>query len=316
MESECGHAAPAEAVSRHRMAAAIIITLAFVIGEALTGLFSHSLALLSDAGHNFADALALGFSWYAMWVAGKPSDPRRTFGYHRVAILAALVNAASLVVIALVIFWEAWQRLAAARPVQSGPMIWMALIAIAMNSLVAVWLRHGAKHDVNLRSAYLHMLGDAISAFGVVLAGVIIYLTGTPIADPIASFFIGALILASSWGILKETINTLLEGSPLGLNMPSLEKAIHGVPGVLNVHDLHVWTVGPGVVACSCHVVVAEQSIQSGQQILHNVVEELEHDFQITHTTVQIEVECCQPDAMYCRMQPNHDSAHHAHHHH
>lgn len=298
------------------MAAAILLTLAFVLAEVITGLFTHSLALISDAGHNFADALALGFSWYAMWVAGKPSDPRRTFGYHRVAILAALVNAASLVVIALVIFWEASRRITAQHPVQSGPMIWMALIAIVMNSVVAMWLRQGAGHDVNLRSAYLHMLGDAISAFGVVLAGIVIWLTGSPIADPIASFLIGALILASSWGILKETINILLEGSPLGLNMPELEEMIQQVPGVLNVHDLHVWTVGPGVVACSCHVVVAEQSIQSGQQILRNVVEELEHHYQITHTTVQIEAECCQPDDMYCRIEPNHNAAHHAHHHH
>ena len=313
MESNCECHTQREAVSRRRMAAAIIITFAFVAGEAVAGWLTHSLALISDAGHNFADGLALAFSWYAMWIASKPSDCRRTFGYHRVAILAALVNASSLVVIALFIFWEAWKRLGAPEAIQSGPMIWVALIAIGLNSLIAYWLQHGAKDDVNVRSAYLHMLGDAVSALGVVIAGLVIQFSGSVIADPIASFIIGALILWSSWGILKETVNTLLEGSPAGLDMSALERTIQEVPGVLAMHDLHVWTVGPGVVACSCHVVVAEQGIQSGQQILREVVEELEHHYRINHTTVQIEVEGCERGGMYCRVEPSHVGGHHGH---
>jgi len=300
-------------VSQRRMTMAIVITLAFVIGEVIAGIFSHSLALLSDAGHNFADALALLLSWYAMWIAGKPSDRHRTFGYHRVAILAALANATSLVIIALIIFWQGILRLNSPTEIHSGPMIGMAAVAIVINGVIAFWLHHGAKHDVNVRSAYLHMLGDALSAFGVVIAGVVIALTGNTTADPIASFLIAALILWSSWGILKETVNILLEGTPVGLDMSALEKTIREIRGVLNVHDLHVWTVGPGVIACSCHVVVAEQSVQSGQQILREVVEELEHDYEINHTTVQIEVEGCGPNEMYCKVQPN--QAHVGHHH-
>lgn len=286
------------------MGAAIIVTLLFVAGETVAGFLTHSLALLSDAGHNFADALALGFSWWAMWIAEKPSDPQRTFGYHRVAILAALVNAVTLVVIAVSIFWEAAIRFRTPEPISGGLMSGVAVGAVFINCLIAVWLHHDAKNDVNVRSAYLHMLGDAASAVGVVIAGLIILLTGHYIADPIASVLIGMLILVSSWGILKETVNILLEGSPQGLNMDELGKTITTVPGVLNVHDIHVWTVGPGVVACSCHIVLAEQSLQSGQRIMRLVVSELEHRFGICHTTVQIEVDGCDPSHTYCRMEP------------
>lgn len=294
----------------------IALTVAFVAGEALAGILTGSLALLSDAGHNLADALALGFSWYAMWIANKPSDCRRTFGYHRVAILAALANAVSLVVIALIIFWQAWDRLIHPRLVESTGMIWVASVAIGLNLIIAFWLHRGAEHDVNVRSAYLHMLGDAASALGVVAAGVIIALTGSRFADPVASFLIGALILWSSWGILRETLNALLEGTPEGLDMSALEKRISAVKGVLNVHDLHVWTVGPGVIACSCHVVVAEQGIRDGQSIMRDMSEELEHHYGINHTTIQIEVECCEPGEVFCHVEPSHNHSHshgHAH---
>ena len=303
-------------MSTRKMAAAVILTALFVIGEAVTGFFTHSLALLSDAGHNLADALALGLSWYALWIAAKPSDSKRTFGFHRVAILAALANAVSLMVIAGIIFWEAIQRLNNPHPVQGGPMIIMALVAIGMNCLIAMWLHHGAKHDVNVRSAYIHMLGDAASAFGVVIAGIIIAVSGKVIADPIASFIIGILIFWSSWGICKETVHILLEGSPPGMKMHDVETAIRAVEGVLNVHDLHVWTVGPGVIACSCHIVVAEQGIQSGQKILRAVAEELEHDFNINHATIQVEAEACEEsDEMYCHLHPTHSEIGHHHHH-
>jgi cobalt-zinc-cadmium efflux system protein len=301
---------------RRRMPWSIGLTLAFVLGEALAGVFTGSLALLSDAGHNLADGLALGLSWYAMWIADKPSDCHRTFGYHRVAILAALANAVSLVVIALIIFWQAWTRLLNPPPVESVGMIWVASIAIVINLIVAFWLHRGAHHDVNVRSAYIHMLGDAASALGVVVAGVVILLTGSRLADPIASFLIGALILWSSWGILRETVNTLLEGTPEGVDMGALERRISGVKGVLNVHDLHVWTVGPGVRACSCHVVVEEQGIRNGQSILRDVAEELEHHYGINHSTLQIEVERCDMSDVYCRVEPSHEPGHchgHAH---
>ena len=258
------------ATAGRRLGLSVGLTLAFVAGEATAGYFANSLALLSDAGHNFADALALIVSWYAVWIARRPADPMRTYGYHRVGILAALVNAVSLVVIALVIFWEAAWRLWAPGTVRGGLMIGVALAAVLLNAVISLWLRAGAKHDLNLRGAYLHMLGDAVSALGVVAAGVVVLLTGWAAADPVVSFLIGGLILWSSWGVLKESVNVLLEGAPPGLDMAALERAVRETPGVLGVHDLHVWTVASGIVACSCHVVIAEQSVREGQKVLRD----------------------------------------------
>ncbi|HEV8002377.1 MAG TPA: cation diffusion facilitator family transporter [Planctomycetaceae bacterium] len=286
-----------------KMRWALILTVAFLLCEAVAAWFADSLALLSDAGHNFADAAAVGFSWYALWIAQKPAHTGMTYGYHRVGILAALFNAVSLVVIALLIFWEAGERLRNPAAVDGWLMIGVSLAAVALNVTISVWLHAGAKHDLNVRSAYLHMAGDAVSALGVTLAGVVVVFGGPPLADAIASLVIGALILWSSWGVLKESVNVLLEGTPFGLDMAAVETAIAAVPGVLNVHDLHVWTVGSGVIACSCHVLVAEQTVSEGQQILKSVVDELGHHFGISHTTVQIEVEGHEADEMYCTMQ-------------
>lgn len=304
-----------EYVQRHKLGWAVVLTLAFVVGEAVAGYFAHSLALMSDAGHNFADAAAIGFSWYALWIAKRPAHGGMTYGYHRVGILAALVNAVSLVVIALLIGWEAFTRLRHPEPVHGWLMIAVATVAIVINVVISMWLHHGAKHDLNVRSAYLHMIGDAISAFGVVIAGVIVLLTGAHIADAIVSFLIAALILWSSWGILKESVSVLLEGSPFGMDMNKVGDTIKAVPGVLGVHDLHVWTVGPGAVACSVHILVAEQTVREGQQILRKVVGELKEHFQINHTTVQVEVEGHESDEMYCVIQPSTGGSHVGHQH-
>jgi len=286
-----------------RLLLSVIITVAFVIGEAVAGYFSNSLALLSDAGHNFADALALVLSFYGLWIAERPSSAKRTFGYHRVGILTALVNAVALVVIALLIFWEAISRLRQPEPVHSTPMIVVSLIAVLMNTVISLWLRKAAKSDLNVRSAYMHMVGDAVSAVGVVIAGIVVAFTGASIADPVVSLLIGLLILWSSWGILKESVNVLLEGIPEGMEMETVERTIGTVAGVLAVHDLHVWTVGSGMVCCSCHISVEEQSVRSGENVLRAVAEKLEHEFGISHSTIQVEVEGCEPNDMYCIMK-------------
>src|SRR2546425_5544422 len=239
-----------EALTGRRLVRSIVLTLAFVAGEAIAGYFAHSLALLSDAGHNFADALALVISWYGIWIARKPSTQKRTFGYHRVGVLAALVNAVSLVVIALLIFWEAIDRLRNPQPVHSTPMIVLALIAIAMNTIISLWLRGDAAYDLNVRSAYMHMLGDAISAAGVVVAGLVVAFGGGSVADPIVSILIGLLILWSSWGILQESMNVLLEAIAKGMNMDLEEQTNSEVASVRAVHDLHVCIVWWGIIAC------------------------------------------------------------------
>jgi cobalt-zinc-cadmium efflux system protein len=285
------------------MGMAVTLTALFVLGEAIAGWRGHSLAILSDAGHNLADAVALGFSWYAMWIAAKPSHHGMTFGYHRVGVFAALVNAASLVVIACVIGWEAAIRIQHPEPASGPLMIGVALAAIALNVTIGLWLHGAAKRDINVKGAYIHMLGDAVSALGVVLAGAIVLWTGQPLADPIVSLVIAALILYSSYDILHESTMVLLEGTPPGIDMPDVIAAIKSVDGVLDVHDLHVWMVGPGVIACSCHIVVAEQSVREGQQVLRGVVHEIDHRFSISHTTVQVEVEGCEANDMYCMGQ-------------
>jgi len=282
------------------MAAAVAVTLAFVVAEALAGWFGNSLALLSDAGHNLTDAAALGLSWYALRMAEKPSHHGMTFGYHRVGVFAALANAVSLVIIALVIGFEAIERLRDPEPASGRLMVVVALTAIVVNVWISVRLHRGAKHDMNIRSAYLHMVGDAVSALGVVLAGVLVLITQSTLADPVVSLMIAALILYSSYDVLRESTTVLLEGTPASMDMPGVIAAIKGVTGVLDVHDLHVWMVGPGVIACSCHIVVAEQSVREGQQVLRAVAHGLEHEFRITHTTIQVEVEGCEADDMYC----------------
>src|ERR1700730_14806353 len=298
-----GHSHVSPTVSRRRMGAAVGLTLLFVVVEAICGWFAHSLALLSDAGHNLADAAALAFSWYALWIASKPSHEGMTSGYHRVGIFAALANAISLVIIAVIIGWEAFARIRQPEVANGPVMIVVAIVAIVVNLVIGLWLHKGSKNDLNIRSAYLHMLGDVVSAFGVVIAGVLVATMRGPLADPVVSLLIAGLILYSSYGVLRESATVLLEGTPTGMDMPAVIAAIKSVGGVLDVHDLHVWMVGPGVVACSCHILVAEQSIREGQQVLRAVVDDIEHRFHITHTTVQVEVEGCDANDMYCMGQ-------------
>jgi cobalt-zinc-cadmium efflux system protein len=294
------HRHPSTEVTGRTLAGAVGVTLMFVAIEALFGWFGHSLALLSDAGHNLTDAAALGFSWYAVRVAERPSHEGMTYGYHRMGILAALANATSLAVIAAVITWEAIARLRHPEAPNAGVMIGVAAAAMVLNAAIG-WRLHGsAKSDLNVRSAYLHMMGDAVSAFGVVVAGIIVGITREPYADPIVSLLIAALILWSGYGVFRESTTVLLEGTPSGTDMPAVIEAIRSVGGVLDVHDLHVWMVGPGVVACSCHILVAEQSVREGQQVLRAVVRDLRSRFHINHTTIQIEVEGCESNDMYC----------------
>lgn len=288
-----------------RLGLSIALTLAFVIAEAVAGYLAGSLALMSDAGHNFSDALALILSWYGLRAARRPATSSRTYGSHRVGILAALANALTLVAIGAVILWEAIERFRDPQPVESGPMIWVALAAVVLNGMISLWLRGAAKSDLNVRSAYLHMLGDAVSALGVVLAGLIVAATGSPLADPVASLLIGGGIIWSSWGIITEAVNILLEAAPEGLDMEALEWSIRGVHGVVGVHDLHVWTVAAGIRAATCHVLVSEQTIRGGEQVLKAVAGMLRHDFGIGHTTIQVEVEGCDADELYCTVRPS-----------
>jgi cobalt-zinc-cadmium efflux system protein len=277
----------------------MMLTLGFVIVEAVAGFAADSISLLSDAGHNFADFLALGFSWFALRVALKPCTARNTFGFYRMNILAAVVNALSLVGIGAVILFESARRLFHPEPVQSGIMIVVALAAVILNAGIGLWLQAG-RDDLNIRSAYYHMMGDAAAAAAVIVAGLVSRFTGSPLADPIVSIIIGMMIIWSCWGILKQAVNVLLEAAPQDLDMDALEQEIRSTPGVFDVHDLHVWTINSGYVACSCHLVIGNQTTARGEQILQEVAAALKARYQIDHTTIQVEVDACLPAGNSC----------------
>jgi cobalt-zinc-cadmium efflux system protein len=269
----------------------LAITLGFVVVEAFSGYFAHSLALLSDAGHNFTDALALGLAAYAVWVARKPANARKTFGYHRVAILTALFNAAALILIALGILYGAWRHFQNPSTINSSLMLWVAGAAVLMNTLVAGILRGSAKVSLNARAAYIHMAGDALSALAVLIAALIIKTTGSIYADPIVSALIALFILWSSLGIVREAADILLEAAPKGLDIHEMAEAIRGVEHVQAVHDLHVWAVSDGLNFLSCHVEVADTNTMAEcTAIVQQINERLSCDYGIAHATIQAEI--------------------------
>jgi cobalt-zinc-cadmium efflux system protein len=278
---------------------ATILTLGFVAFEAVAGHIGNSLALISDAGHNLADVLALIISLGAILISERPANNMKTYGYHRWNILAALVNATALILLSLYIFWEASSRIAGSEAVNSGFMISVAAISILLNGIITYTLS-GSKNNLNMRSAYVHMLGDAFAALGVVIVGIIIYYSHAYWLDSVASVGIAIFILYSSWGILNEAVNILLESVPKGINLEEVTKVIQAVPGVVLAHDLHVWTISSGMIACSCHIVVSEHSIKSGQQVMRSVIQELEQKFDINHTTIQVEGDGCDPLETNC----------------
>ncbi len=280
----------------------LAITLLFVIGEAVAGYFANSLALVSDAGHNASDALALGLAAYAIWVAKKPANAKNTYGYHRVAILTALFNAVSLIVIGVVILVEAIELFIKPEQVVGTLMIWVAAVSVLMNTVIATLLAGGAKDSLNMRAAYIHMAGDALSAAAVVAAGFVVKATGWVYADPLASALIGAFILYTAWGIVRESGAILLEAAPRGLDFQRMVEAMETVPSVGAVHDVHVWTVSDGMNYLSCHVELPEgSSIEDVSVAIGRLNELLAHDFGIAHATIQAEVTGhCEESPRFC----------------
>src|SRR5215472_10174138 len=270
----------------------LLVTLVYILLLVFAGVRAHSLALLSEAGHNLSDFLALLLSLVAVYLQARPPSATKTYGYHRAGVLAALINAASLVIISFFIFYEAFRRLQAPEPVHATMMMWVAAGGVAMNGVIA-FLLYRASGDVNIRSALIHEVGDTLSTAAVIVGGWAILITGKYWIDSALSFGIGALILWSSFGILRETMNILLEGTPRGLKLDRLEAAIRRVDGVNDVHDLHVWSIGSESHALSCHIAIADIPPSASERILKDVKDCLHEDFRIDHTTIQFEhVEC------------------------
>jgi cobalt-zinc-cadmium efflux system protein len=289
-------------VSR-RLALALVITVIFVVVEALAGWVSNSLALLTDAAHNLTDVTALALSWYAIRLAARPANAERTYGYHRAGILVALLNAVTLGVITLWIFYEAYQRLLSPPEIQDTILVVVAVLALLVNAGTA-WLVHsGHEHDLNLRSAFFHLAGDALSSLGALAAGIIIYLTGAYVLDPLVSILIGAFILWNAWKIVRESVDILLEGTPADLDMQQLVADVKSIPGVRGIHDLHVWSINQQMRALSVHVLVDDTSISQGASTQRDINALLAARYGITHTTLQMECADCMPDLLYCNLE-------------
>lgn len=271
----------------------LLVTVAYIVLLVIAGIRSHSLALLSEAGHNLTDFVALLLSLVAVYLQSRPPNATHTYGYHRAGVLAALVNAATLVVIAFLIFYEAVRRLQQPQQIHATTMMWVAATGVVMNGVIALML-YRTDRDVNIRSALLHEIGDTISTAAVIAGGWAILATGQSWIDSALSFGIGALVLWSSFGIMRETLNILLEGTPRGMKLSRVEAAIREIEGVNDVHDLHVWSIGSETSALSCHISIADIPPSMSERILRDVRERLHHDFSIDHTTIQFEHAICE----------------------
>jgi len=292
----------------------LAVTLAYIVLLVVAGVRAHSLALLSEAGHNLSDFLALLLSLVAVYFQSRPASSTKTYGYQRAGVLAALVNASSLVVVSFFIFYEAFRRLQHPEHVHASVMMWVAAAGVAMNGAIAILLfRSGG--DVNIRSALLHEVGDTLSTAAVIVGGWAILVTGDYWIDSALSVGIGALILWSGFGIVRETLNILLEGTPRGMKLERVEACIRGIDGVNDVHDLHVWSIGSETHALSCHIAIADIPPSASERILRDVKDCLHHEFRIDHTTIQFEHAECEV-AHGCVMPVNESEAHHHHHSH
>ncbi|PYS07483.1 MAG: cation transporter [Acidobacteria bacterium] len=283
-----GHGHEIGRTARGSLKAALIITAIFLVAEFVGALYTNSLALLADAGHMLTDVAALGLSFFAIRMSSRRATPRKTYGFYRVEILAALLNGLFLILIAIYIFYEAYQRLSDPPQVKAGWMLVIAAVGLLANLASAYLLFGKHRESLNVRGAFFHVLSDAIGSVGAIVAGMAILVGGYQIADPLISMLVAVLILWSSWILIRDAVDILLEGTPAHINIVSLREQLGRVDGVESVHDLHVWTLTSGVLAMSCHV-VAENSNFNRTELLGRVSGVARQSFRIDHTTIQIE---------------------------
>jgi cobalt-zinc-cadmium efflux system protein len=284
-------------------------TCAFVVVEFVAGLEANSLALLSDAGHNLTDAAALLLAWYGVRLQSKPPDDIKTYGYQRAGVLAAFVNALTLGALSAWIFYESAIRLQNPEPVREDLMLWVAGLGILLNGGIMWTLRAASRHDINIRSAFVHMLGDALGSVGIIAGAIAIHYTGWIVIDPLLSVLIGVLIVWTAWGVIKESLNILLEGLPRGIELQHVTNSIKALEGVLDLHDLHIWSLGSSAHALSCHVVIADVPPSESDVILRRLNSMLAHEYHIGHTTVQFENVGCAISQNGCALPVTHDEA-------
>ncbi|MFL6415073.1 MAG: cation diffusion facilitator family transporter [Bryobacteraceae bacterium] len=292
--------------------ASTAITLAFTALEAVTGFQSHSLALLSDAGHNFTDALALVLAAFGYYMQSKPANSVKTYGYQRAGVIAAFLNASTLILISIGITWEAVTRIVRPEIPNDRTMMWVAALGLLVNGAIVAALHRGHQHDLNIRAAVIHMAGDAVGAIAIILGAVVIHYTGFSYVDPILSIVLAIFIVYTAWDIAGESLNILLEGLPRGLELPQITKAIGDIEGVLDVHDLHVWSLGSKTHALSSHVLIEDMPPSASEKILKRVQEAL-CQLGIHHSTIQFEHVPCVLSDSGCHMVADHGHAGHSH---
>ena len=284
-----GHAhgsTPSDEKSRRGLAFTLALVLVYMVAEVVGGLLSNSLALLADAGHMLSDAAALGLALFASWFSRRPATPRHTFGYYRAEILAAVVNAGSLIAIAIFIFIEAYRRFQSPHQVEGGIMVGVAAGGLAVN-LAGLWMLHGGRDEtLNAKGAWLHVLSDTLGSVQAIIAGARIVAFGWYWLDPLASVLIGILVIFSSWALMKESVTVLMESAPGHVDVDEVRNCLMRIPGVQEVHDLHVWTIASGLVALSAHIAAERPS----GAVMHDLQHELDERFGIRHTTIQFDV--------------------------
>ncbi len=283
------HHARADEVAgnRRRLAVALGLTATYMVAEVIGGIAANSLALLADAGHMFSDAAALGLCMVALALAQRPATSQRTYGFHRAEILAALTNGAALLVLSVLIAREAWERLSEPPVVQGGLMLAVACGGLAINLVNLRILGGGRESSLNVRGAWLHVMADTLGSVGAISAGAGIYFFGWRWADPVASFIIASLVLYSAWGLVRETLDVLMEGVPRGISIEEVTEALEGLPGVQDAHDLHVWSLTSGRNIATIHLVIGEDADHQG--IIDAANRTLASRFAIHHATIQVE---------------------------
>ncbi len=288
----------------------IIITAVILVLELVGGMLSNSLALLSDAGHVFADGIALLLSWYGVRQAARPSSSRMTFGYHRVGVIIAIVNALTILAIAGIILFEAYQRFYQQPEINSILMLAIAVIGLAANIFVASWLHKDQGESLNVKSAFWHALGDALASVGVIAGAIIIMVTKLYWVDAAVSILISLIIIFAAWGIFREGLKILLEAVPGDINIKEVLEAMKSIPVIKDVHDIHVWSISSNLHAMSCHVRMDDCSISEAERVQLQIEDIMRNKFGIGHTTVQIECTQCDKGDLFCKMteeDKNHD---------
>ena len=285
---------------RSRLYLALALNAVIIVAEFIGGWILDSIGLMSDAGHNLIDQGALFLALYAHLLTARPATEDRTFGYHRAGIIAAFLNSFVLLLTAVGITLVGLKRILQPVPVDGGWVMAIAALSFAANLSIALLLQHGAKDDLNIRSAFWHMLGDAWVSLGVVISGGAILLTGWTILDPLISLLVVVAIAKGAWPLFRESLDVLLESTPPKISASHVAATIEAIPGVKNVHDLHIWAVEPRLIMMTCHILVDGDDSAMTNDLLHAIRTRVSTDFGINHMTIQMGTDCCHPDEIHC----------------